>query len=170
MMPSVLDWSSYIKDISVNFLLSVFFALMLFFSFSLSFSQSHSNTSRTDTFQGCSGPTALWARRWVASSSSLPPPPFMTESCAYTALAGRYSHVNRHTCWSTHVHRHIYIPYPLLTSHYCPSYAQIVRIWMTQYGWYAASSWQWHCSTSWRSFCLMMQPEPEIFGCPILPA
>lgn len=84
---------------------------MLFFSFSfsLSFSQSHSNTSRTDHFQGCSGPTALWARRWVAvagTTHTSPSPPFMT--WAYTAHAGRYIHtwmdtyMLKHTCAPTY--------------------------------------------------------------------
>ncbi len=33
----------------------------------------------------------------------------------------------KHTCPPAYIDRN-----PLLTSHYCPSYAQIVRIWMTQ--------------------------------------
>lgn len=136
MIPSVLH---ILRTYQLTFS-SVLFVLMLFFSFFPSEPQQHIGDR---SFSRMLWPSSSVSREVSSISRDdthiFPSSPFMTETCAYTALPGRYSYVNRHICWSTHVHRHIYIPSPLLTSHYCPSYAQIVRIWMTQHGWYAAS-------------------------------
>lgn len=72
--------------------------------------------------------------------------------CIYCTCRQIYSYVNRHLYVEAHMHLHITIPSPLLTSHYSPSYSQIVRVWMKQFGWCAASSWQWQCSNSWLPF------------------
>lgn len=69
------------------------------------------------------------------------------------------------TCAPTYMHN-VPLSHFLLLS--VKLYAYIIKIW--QSSWCAASSWLCHCSTSWLSFCLMMQPESEIFGCPMLPA
>lgn len=68
--------------------------------FSSSLSQCHSNTSRTDHFQGCSGPAALWARRWVEGTTNIYS---SSSSMTQTWIYCTYRQILIHTCTDTYM-------------------------------------------------------------------
>lgn len=154
-MPAVLDPSPHVKDRSFNFLPSVLsfnasFSFFLFRATATHRGQILFKDALAQQLCEQGGKWRLQGRHRI--------PPF-----AHAAPAGRRAHeVTR----KAHMCTYTAVPSPIPMSRYCPSYANLSE-WLNHRG--GCASHRWHCSTSWLPFCLMMQPESEIFGCPILP-
>lgn len=89
-MPSVLDWSSYIKDRPVNFLLSAFCFNASSLFFFVSFFSEPQQHIEDRSFSRMLWPNSSVSKEVSGSSTQISP--FMTEACAHTAPAGRYIH------------------------------------------------------------------------------
>ena len=89
--------------------------------------QSHCYISRTNHFQGCSGPTALWAGRWVAVSGTTPISTFMPAVCASCTCRLIYVLIGITTlCVQVHRCAYSYLPPP--HSRCCPSHVWDVSV------------------------------------------
>lgn len=176
MMPSVPDWCSYIRDNYVHLLLGVVcfndHFLLLHFSCLLSFFLSEPRQHIEDR--------SFSRMRWPSSSVSkevsnwddkyIPIFPLTDMKRKGICCLCRCIHSYLHTCMLKHTCGQTRNPSisPL---------AAVCRIVRTQFQNLDVAKQLMRCffmtvplQHSWHSFCLMMQPQPEIFGCPILPA